>query len=83
MRSQSTDKELPFCSPCQAVYSAAERLLVWGAGGGFFHGFQKPENYLQRLYRDQSPEMAQSRSPPETRHVAPVAATARPLPGCR
>lgn len=86
MYSQSTYKEPLFCSSWFALCSSAEKTAGLGAGNGFFHCFQKAENYphanFQRHYSDQSPEITQQRSPSEIRHMAPVAPNARPLPGC-
>lgn len=73
---------LLFAACCLLISSKAAAL---GAAGGFFYCFQKTENYLratsQRLDSDQSPEIAQNRSLPETWPVALVAPTARTSPG--
>lgn len=53
-------EKLLFCSSGFAVYSSEERQLGFGAGYGFFHCFQKTENYayvnFQRSYSDQPVE---------------------------
>lgn len=86
MHSQSTYKELLSCSP--GVLSAHQRKDSWFGGWWWVFPLFSKDRELptcslpETRDSEPSPAITQQRSLSETRHVAPGAPTARPLPHC-